>query len=128
MLRFVAMTILGALGLGIAASACGDDDDPVAGPPGGYASSDTCRLDPRSCYGGAGTLCRGDYDCNAGLFCCRDRSNCNGGMCTIRCGSDRDCPSDMRCEHSMCFYACAHDTDCAPGMYCEHGHTICEWP
>jgi len=110
--------VIGVLACVVLLVACGD----------GEASSDTCRLQPELCSGGAGTLCDRDDDCNADLFCCREKGNCGGGMCTLRCRDGRDCPLDMLCEHEMCFYACETDRDCADGMRCEHGHTVCEYP
>lgn len=98
-----------------------------AGCQSDEVSSDRCRLDPESCPGGSGALCRRDSDCIGGLFCCRDNDNCGGGMCTLDCRDDRDCPADMACEHAACFYLCDSDRDCAEGMSCEHGKTICEW-
>ncbi|MCA9672395.1 MAG: hypothetical protein KC503_42670 [Myxococcales bacterium] len=95
---------------------------------GDVISSDTCRLEPQLCGGGAGTICNDDRDCNGGLICCTAKSNCAGGMCTLACKDDRDCPADMACEHDVCFYRCETDRDCAPGMTCEHGNTICEYP
>ena len=98
----------------------------VAGCLGGV-SNDTCRLRPEDCRGAAGTLCDSDNDCSPGLECCDDDKNCGGGMCTLPCDDDLDCPSDMLCEHDVCFYMCESDEDCAPTMSCEHGNTICEY-
>jgi len=100
-------------------AAC-DDEDGISGPQ--------CRFEPRECDGRAGALCSDDRDCRAPLHCCTEDGNCGGGMCTLECRDDRDCPSDMLCEHDVCFYACDRDEDCAAGMSCEHGNTICEWP
>ncbi|GEM_PF-2110989 len=91
-------------------------------------TSDVCRLEPDKCRGLVGAFCKGDNECAAGLFCCREKSNCGGGMCTIACAADPDCPPNMLCEHKMCFYRCAKDEDCARGMRCEHNNTICEYP
>ncbi len=98
---------------------CDDDDDDI--------SSDTCRLEPQFCRGGAGGLCIDDRDCSTGLFCCDDDNNCGDGMCTVECKDNHDCPWDMLCEHKMCFYKCQSDKDCAREMSCEHGETICEY-
>lgn len=114
-LRHVIVVVL--ILLGLVSAHC---SDPV--------SSDLCRLDPQNCMGGAGTRCDDDQQCNFELYCCREKSNCGGGMCTIACHDDLDCPDDMLCEHDKCFYRCADDQDCAPGMSCEHGKTICEYP
>ena len=89
-------------------------------------SSDRCRLEPARCDGGAGARCDGNRDCADPLFCCDD-GNCGGGMCTLECRSDGDCPVDMLCEHDLCFYACGNDRDCGPDMSCEHGNTVCEY-
>jgi hypothetical protein len=100
----------------------------IIGPTGcGGVSSDKCRLDPEKCRGAAGALCVDDYDCDPGLECCTEKDNCGGGMCTLSCEEDYDCPADMLCEHSICFYACASDLDCAPEMSCEHDNTVCEY-
>ncbi len=111
----VSMT-LAALG---AANCHGNDLDDL--------SSEKCRFEPDRCDGGAGATCRDDRDCANPLFCCEDSGNCGGGMCTIECRGDRDCPIDMLCEHDLCFYACDGDRDCAPEMSCEHGNTVCEY-
>jgi hypothetical protein len=116
-------TLVGVVALMAGTWSCGDDDD-----DDGYSSSDICRLDPQSCDGASGTLCDDERDCNPGLICCTENSNCAGGMCTRECDRDEDCPLDMLCEHSVCFYMCDSDRDCAEGMSCEHGKTICEWP
>jgi hypothetical protein len=90
------------------------------------ASSDQCRLYPEVCHGEAGSFCDSDYDCIG--ICCKQASNCGGGMCTFSCQNDLDCPMDMACEHRVCFYRCRMDSDCAVGQQCEHDNTICEWP
>jgi len=109
--------VVGTLG---AVSGCDDDDD-------GTSGGDACRFDPEVCVGAHGALCRVDEDCGGGLFCCTERANCGGGMCTASCKNDRDCPGDMLCEHDKCFYACDSDRDCAEEMSCEHGNTVCEY-
>ncbi|MCB9643529.1 MAG: hypothetical protein H6728_10705 [Myxococcales bacterium] len=89
---------------------------------------DICRLEPEKCHGSPGALCNGDNECAGGLFCCLEKSNCGGGMCTLACEVDTDCPTNMLCEHKKCFFRCESDQDCAPTMRCEHGNTICEYP
>jgi len=98
---------------------CGDDD---------YPYSSGCRFDPDLCAGGPGAECRADVDCEVGYECCTERSNCGGGMCTLSCRVDLDCPPDMACQHDKCFFLCRSDLDCAVGQSCEHDHTVCEWP
>ena len=88
---------------------------------------DECRFDPAHCGGGVGADCARDDDCDDG-YCCTEESNCGGGMCTIACARDADCPSFMACEHDICFFRCDVDEDCASGQSCEHGNTVCEWP
>lgn len=92
----------------------------VAGPSQG------CRFDPNACGGDVGATCQSDADCYSGA-CCTDGANCGGGMCTIPCSGDTDCPSFMACEHNICFFFCVDDNDCAVGQTCEHGR-VCEWP
>ncbi|MDH5493182.1 MAG: hypothetical protein OEY14_14600 [Myxococcales bacterium] len=89
--------------------------------------SGDCRLDPGACGGDVGSFCSTDADCDHG-YCCTDTANCAGGMCSIPCRVDPDCPEFMACQHDSCFFRCARDADCAPGQTCEHGNTICEWP
>ena len=91
----------------------------------GY-NADKCRLNPELCYGYPGGFCEEELDCRPGTTCCTT-DNCGGGMCTVECEDDRDCPIGMLCEHDVCFYTCESDRDCAEGMSCEHGNTICEW-
>lgn len=88
---------------------------------------DYCRFDPHDCGGGIGSDCNDDGDCQDG-HCCRDESNCGGGMCTFECDSAHPCPEGMRCAHELCFFACSSDGDCAAGQSCEHDNTVCEWP
>lgn len=99
--------------------ACSDNEYPMGGS--------ACRFDPRYCGGGLGASCRGDVECFGGGFCCRDK-HCGGGMCTLSCNADVQCPPDMGCEHNVCMFVCRSDLDCAIGQRCEHGHTVCEWP
>lgn len=97
------------------------------GAAGCASEPDYCRFDPGECGGGIGGDCVFDEDCQDG-FCCREDSNCGGGMCTYACRSDADCPASMRCQHDICFFSCSIDDDCASGQRCEHDNTICEWP
>lgn len=90
------------------------------------ADPDFCRFDPGDCAGGIGGYCDYDSDCQDG-YCCREMSNCGGGMCTYACDRDDHCPPDMACEHGKCFFTCRVDADCAHGMECEHDG-VCEWP
>ena len=101
-----------------ATPACGDDDYP-------YYYED-CRYDPGLCAGGLGALCGANVDCAVGT-CCREPKECGGGMCTLTCRNDAQCPIDMACEHGKCFFSCNSDLDCARGQHCAHGHTVCEW-
>lgn len=98
--------------------ACDDDDYP-------YSFGD-CRYYPGRCVGGLGALCSANSDCAVG-FCCREPKQCGGGMCTLACRNDLNCPIDMACEHEKCFFVCNSDLDCAIDQHCGHGHTICEW-
>jgi hypothetical protein len=86
-----------------------------------------CRFDPRNCDGDfIGAYCRFHDECETG-YCCND-SHCGGGMCTVPCHGDGDCPVDMGCEHDKCFFRCQSAADCAAGQSCEHKNTVCEWP
>jgi hypothetical protein len=101
------------------------EDEPDRHPDDHY--SEDCRFAPDLCGGDLGALCVDDYDCGDG-HCCTEEANCAGGMCSLPCDNDGDCPSFMACEHHTCFFRCDHDDDCAEGQSCEHGETICEWP
>lgn len=109
------------LALPVLAVSCGDDE-----PPPGPAGED-CRFEPANCGGDLGALCVNDSDC-WDAYCCTEQSNCGGGMCTLPCDRNDDCPSFMACEHHVCFFRCSDDADCAAGQSCEHDNTICEWP
>ena len=94
------------------------------------APSERCRFDPTACGGNVGGACHTDDDCFHGQ-CCTDGANCAGGMCTLPCSVDTECPDFMACEHNICFFACDADTDCATGQTCEHhdgNRGVCEWP
>lgn len=93
----------------------------------GCSPGDGCRFQPESCGGDVGANCAVDRDCADG-YCCTESANCGGGMCTIACNDDLDCPGFMGCEHHVCFFLCDVDEDCAVGQSCEHGNTVCEWP
>lgn len=45
-----------------------------------------------------------------------------GGMCTILCDDDADCPLDTACiqkEHGVCLLECQRDRDCPGGYECD---------
>jgi len=74
---------------------------------------------------GIGSLCYTGYDCATG-FCCTSPP-CHGGMCTVQCRNDLDCPYGTRCDGGACFYNCFYDTDCALGQTCKKGRTLCQY-
>ncbi len=97
----------------------------LAGACAPAPGSGPCRLDPLCGGGGIGAFCDRHADCVDG-YCC-DSDHCDGGMCSLPCDSDVDCPVNMLCEHDTCFYICDSDRDCAAGQECKHGNTVCEW-
>jgi hypothetical protein len=79
-----------------AASGCSDDDD--IGPDS--------RL--------VGGSCTSDGHCE--FICTRD-GDFPGGMCTVRCRDDRDCPSGTACvdrDGGICAIGCGAHRDCDP--------------
>lgn len=45
-----------------------------------------------------------------------------GGMCTVACSSDADCPGATRCisnEGGICMLPCESKADCREGFQCE---------
>ena len=93
---------------------CDDDDE------------DHCRYNQGTdqCFGSLGGTCDRDRDCWQGE-CCTSK-DCGGGMCTLSCRDDLDCPFGMACHDDLCFYACESDADCAYRWSCEHKKTVCQ--
>lgn len=79
------------------------------------------------CNDSVGDFCRQNVDCDSEAFCCKE-GKCGGGMCTLECRSDRDCPSDMVCrDKKYCLFSCNSDRDCFDGWQCKEkdGRTMC---
>jgi hypothetical protein len=108
--------------ISLAAPGCGGPSDFYAGgnvDPG-------CGQDPASCPGDIGSLCDVTADCFDG-YCCTDKE-CDHGMCTYLCDTDRDCPDFMLCgAHGNCYFVCDVDADCGPHQKCKEDHTVCEY-
>lgn len=110
--------MVSALFMGSWSLGCGDGDD------GGQCADPRQREAYLQCDDEVGGSCRSDRDC---LDTCCDERHCGrGGMCTVSCRRDDDCPVDMLCEHDVCLFACDSDRDCAIGFRCEHGNRVCE--
>jgi hypothetical protein len=74
--------------------ACGDDDDDAIGP--------------------GGRLIGGDCDDGCVELCARD-DEFPGGMCSIRCSNDLDCPDGTACvdkDGGVCAIECDSHADC----------------
>ena len=72
-----------------------------------------------ACEGDIGDACRDDRECNSDLYCVRDT---NDGVCTARCDSDRDCPSNAVCiktDGGICLEECGDDRDCPIELECK---------
>jgi hypothetical protein len=71
-----------------------------------------------------GAACTADAQC--ARTCLVDDQHFPGGMCTLPCATNADCPSGSVCaaEHSgLCVVSCAVDADCAAfgrGFVCDH--------
>lgn len=94
------------------------------------APTEGCRFDPNGCGGNVGAFCSTNNECAHG-DCCTAAANCAGGMCTLPCKVNADCPSFMGCAHDICFFSCTTSADCAVGQGCQHitnGVGVCEWP
>lgn len=95
------------LGIALSFSGCGDDDDDRGGVGPGS------RL-----VGGA---CNDHADCKER---CVEGKGYPGGMCTVSCGSDKECPSGSACiddAGGICAALCGGDPDCdgfGPGWGC----------
>ena len=81
-----------------------------------------------------GGACSSDRDCKE---VCLTGSDWPGGMCSLRCDSDDDCPYGSHCidtERGVCMMACRSDDDCPGGYECDdedrRGHSgkihVCE--
>jgi hypothetical protein len=70
-----------------------------------------------------GGLCSTDRDC--AHRCLRDNSHYPGGMCTVSCRADADCPAGTSCVSDaggICAVGCRSSGDCAPfgrGYVCQ---------
>lgn len=88
-----------AVGLMLSLSACGDpvseDSSTVGGP------------------------CTSNDDCKE---ICLTGSDWPGGMCTLSCRDDADCPGGSACideERGVCLMECRGDEDCPSGYECD---------
>jgi len=91
-------------------AACGDD-----GSSGGNADG----------IGNEGDVVGGPCDASSA---CADGSECitsgdfPGGMCTVNCSTDADCPDGTYCisnEGGICMLPCDSKADCRDGFQCE---------
>ena len=60
-----------------------------------------------------GAQCTGDSDCDE--RCLGPNPVFPGGLCSLRCADDGDCPADARCVDAnggVCLYDCVDDLDC----------------
>jgi hypothetical protein len=75
-----------------------------------------CRGDEVGPSGGiVGGACASDRDC--AHRCLSDNSHYPGGMCTLSCSRDADCPSGTSCVDDaggICAINCVSDGDCRP--------------
>jgi hypothetical protein len=100
----ITLLTLGLLGSALVFEACGEV---TAGP--------TSRS--------VGAACTTDAQC--AQTCLIDERHFPGGMCTLACASNADCPGGSVClseESGVCVVACATDADCAPfgrGFVCD---------
>lgn len=69
----------------------------------------------------AGGECDRDRDCASGSICATG-GDFPGGMCTLECDRNSDCPNEMSCideEGGVCLFWCDSDRDCFGGYECE---------
>ena len=67
-----------------------------------------------------GGECDSDRDCEE--VCLKDKSDFPGGMCSVECKSDQDCPIDTVCvdkKGGICAYQCDENDDCRRGYRCD---------
>lgn len=86
-----------ALVLAFSLSACGSDDGPRGVGPGGLL---------------VGAACDSDRQCDSR---CVKGKHYPGGMCTVSCRDDRDCPGGTACideSGGICALACGGNGDC----------------
>jgi hypothetical protein len=68
-----------------------------------------------------GGPCAGTDECASGSECQVD-GDFPGGMCTVACSTDDDCPSGSYCisnEGGICMLPCESKDDCRDGYQCE---------
>lgn len=66
-----------------------------------------------------GGTCTDNEDCQEK---CLTGGDWPGGMCTVSCSDDRDCPDLSYCieeERGVCLMDCMEDDDCPSGYECE---------
>ena len=100
-LRFSLITLVA-----LAAAACGDGSgDDGIGNKGDVVGGPCQTTD--ACADGSECIVGGDFP---------------GGMCTVACSSDADCPGGTRCisnEGGICMLPCESKADCREGFQCE---------
>ena len=105
---------------------CGSDDTSGGGSDAndnqGQGAEEVVGEDSRFVGGG----CFEDEACEE---ICMTGSDWPGGMCTLDCDDDRDCPDLSYCvafERGICLLDCIEDEDCPIGYECDdedrHGH------
>lgn len=88
-----------AAGLLVALPGCGDPVGPESSTVGG--------------------MCSSDADCDEK---CLTGDDWPGGMCTLSCNSNGDCPPGSACieeERGVCLIECRGDDDCPSGYECD---------
>jgi hypothetical protein len=85
----------------IGSASCGDDVGPLGQTVGGP--------------------CVNHQDCAPGSVCLTD-GDFPGGMCSIYCGSNNDCPAGAMCidmKSGICLSSCTTYQDCRGGYECK---------
>ncbi len=117
----IAFTLLFAL---TGAVACGSDDTSGGGTDGkdNQGQEELVGEDSRFVGGGC-------FDNDGCEEICMTGSDWPGGMCTLQCDDDTDCPDLSYCiafERGICLMDCIEDEDCPIGYRCDdedrHGH------
>ena len=95
------------------ALACGDDE---TGDSSGPGDGEEVVSEDSPVVGG------GCFDNEGCEERCLTGSDWPGGMCTLDCDSDSDCPDASNCiakERGVCLMECGEDDDCPSGYECD---------
>lgn len=97
--------------------------------------NDVCAMYPAATMSGTqGSACAENIDCASASPVCRTGTGSAGGICTVECVGDPDCPATYTCQPSSpagstgkaCLQPCVNASTCPATYACDNG--VCRPP